>query len=275
MTSAASAAPDPAFYSRPSLHVEVYDEWYGEVPGGDDVGFFRELALATGGPVLELGCGTGRVTAPLAEAGMTIVGLDRSRAMLDVAERRRRSLPPDVQHRLRFVEADMQDFRLGRRFGLVFAAFRVFMALPDPTSQQAALATIRRHVRPGGLLAIDTFDPRLDLLTNEPRPSREIDEVRHPATGRLVRISVLDQVNDQVNQRFTARWRFAELDDREGTVREEIEALVLRWTYRPELHHLLELAGFEVVAEYSDYAGSPPAYGNEIIVVARRRAGRS
>jgi SAM-dependent methyltransferase len=211
------------------------------------------------------------VTAPLAAAGITIVGLDRSRPMLDVAERRRRSLPPNVRHRLRFVEGDMRDFSLGRRFGLVFAAFRVFMALPDPASQRAALATIRRHVRPGGQLVIDTFDPRLDRMTDEPQPAREIDVVRRPGTDHRVRVSVLDRVNDQVNQRLTERWQFTELDDRDGILREEVETLVLRWTYRYEIHHLLELAGFELVAEYSDYAGSPPAYGNEIIVVARRR----
>jgi hypothetical protein len=68
--------------------------------------------------------------------------------------------------------------------------------------------------------------------------------------------------------------RLAELDDREGVVREEVKTLVLGWTYRYELHHLLELAGFELVAEDSDDAGSPPIYGNEIIVVARRRDGR-
>jgi SAM-dependent methyltransferase len=274
MTSRVSTTRETPFYSRPSLHVDVYDEFQREIPGGDDVAFFGGLAAAADGPVLELGCGTGRVTVPLAEAGISIVGLDRSRPMLDVAERRRRSLPSHVRRRLRFVEGDMRAFRLGRRFGLVFAAFRVFMALPDPASQRAALSTIRRHVRPGGMLAIDTFDPRLDLLTDEPRPAREVDEVRHPVTGRLVRITVLDRANDQVNQRLTERWRFAELDERDGIVREEVETLVLRWTYRYELYHLLELAGFEVLAEYSDYAGSPPAYGNEIVLVARRREAR-
>jgi SAM-dependent methyltransferase len=271
MSMAEPSPQDPAFYSRPGLHVEVYDQMHGEVPGGADVAFFRELATAADGPVLELGCGTGRVTVPLAEAGISITGLDRSRPMLDIAQRRRRARPPDVRRRLRFVEADMREFRLGRRFGLVFAAFRVFMALPDPASQRAALATIRRHLRPGGLLVIDAFDPRLDLLTDAPQPAREIAEARHPETGHRVRITVLDRFNDQVSQQLTERWRFAETDERGALVREEIETLILRWTYRHELHHLLELAGFEVVAEYSDYAGSAPAYGNEIIVVARRR----
>ncbi len=93
-------------------------------------------------------------------------------------------------------------------------------------------------------------------------------------TGRLVRVTAVERTNDLVAQRFTERWRFREIDDDGTIVREEHETLVLRWTYRHELHHLLELAGFEPVAESSDYAGSPPAYGNEIIVVARR-PGRS
>jgi SAM-dependent methyltransferase len=271
MTQPAEAA---AFYARPSLNVEVYDALAREVPGGDDIGFFRGLAETTRGPVLELGCGTGRVAIPLAEAGHQVVGLDRSRPMLDLAQRRRRSLPPDVRRRLRFVEADMTDFRLGRRFGLVFAAFRVFMCLLDPESQRAALDRIRRHLHPDGRLVIDVFDPLLDRIAPGPQPSREVDEVRHPDTGRRVRVGTFDRVNDPVEQRMIERWRFTELDDDDRILREEVETLTLRWTFRHELHHLLELAGFEVAAETSDYAGSPPAYGREIIVVAQRDGDR-
>lgn len=265
---------EPAFYARPSLHIEIYDTLEREIPGGDDIAFFRRLAATTDDPILELGSGTGRVTVPLAEAGHTIIGLDRSAAMLAVAERRRRALPAEVRRRLRFVEGDMVDFALGRRFGLAFAAFRVFMALPDPERQRAALARIHRHVRPGGLLALDLFDPWLHRITPDPWSAREIDAVRHPVTGRLVRVTGLDHVNDTVAQRFTEHWRFAELDDDGSVIREEVETLTMRWTYRHELRHLLELSGFEPIAEYSDYAEAPPAYGNEIVIVARR-VGRS
>lgn len=266
-------AEAPAFYSQSGLHVAVYDALAREVPGGDDIGFFHRLAETTAGPILELGCGTGRVAVPLAEAGHEVVGIDRSRPMLDRAERRRRSLAPEVRRRLRFVEADMTDFRLGRRFGLVFAAFRVFMCLLDPASQRAALDRARRHLHPGGLLVVDVFDPLLDWLAPGPQPSRDVDEVLHPDTGRRVRVATFDRVNDPVDQRMTERWRFTELDDDDRVLREEVETLTLRWTFRHELHHLLELAGFEVIAESSDYAGSPPAYGHEIVVVAQRAGG--
>jgi hypothetical protein len=83
-----------------------------------------------------------------------------------------------------------------------------------------------------------------------------------------------DRVNDPVEQRMSEGWRFTELDDDDRVLREEVETLTLRWTFRHELRHLLELAGLEVTAETSDYAGSPPAYGREIIVVAGRGGGR-
>jgi SAM-dependent methyltransferase len=267
-------ATAPRFYLRPGLHVETYDAQHNTIPGGDDVSFFRDLARRADGPVLELGCGTGRVAIPLAEAGLDVVGLDRSAAMLAVATERRRVLPADVRRRIRFVEGDMTDFHLPRRFGLVFAAFRVFMVLPDEAAQLSALAAIRRHLRPGGLLSIDLFDPRLDMLTPEARLHTERREFEHPSTGNTVIASVERRINDPVVQRFTMLWRFAEEGSDGSLIREEFEELTLRWTYRYEMRHLLELSGFEVVSEFSDFSGAPPKYGDEQIWVARRPAGR-
>jgi len=263
--------PVTRFYDRPSLHVEVYDTLFGQgVPGGDDVAFFRRLALESGGPVLELGAGTGRVAIPLAEAGVDMTGLDRSAAMLAIAHRKRRALPPEVRRHLRFVQGDMTDLHVGRRFGLVFAAFRVFMALPDVADQRRALDGIRRHLRPGGLLVLDVFDPRLDRVVHGPLDESERREVVHPASGNPVTVTIGPRVNDAIRQVFTQRWRFTEHDPGGAVVRDEEEELTLRWTYRYELRHLLELEGFEPLSELSDYDGSPPAYGQEQIWLARK-----
>jgi SAM-dependent methyltransferase len=263
--------PAPAFYSSSTLHVAIYDSIHaGDIPGGDDIGFFRSLAEQTGGPVLELGCGSGRVAIPLAEAGFEVVGVDRSTGMLGRARARAEAAGSEVARRLRFVEGDMTTTRAGEGFGLAFAAFRVFMSILEPDDQLQTLRLVRDQLRTGGLLAIDVFDPRLDLIGPDGGPARpDIGTYPNPDTGRPVRVTVLDRRNDPVRQRFTEHWEFAELDELGHAIRVEIEALTLRWTFRHEMRHLLVRAGFEPVAEYSDYAGSPPAYGREQIWLAR------
>jgi SAM-dependent methyltransferase len=264
----------PRFYSTSGLHVAIYDTMHADdVPGGDDIGFFRSLAEQAGGPILELGCGSGRVAIPLAQAGFDVVGVDRSTGMLARAVARAEAAGPEVAGRLRLVEGDITTTRAGDGFGLVFAAFRVFMSILEPDEQLQTLRLVREQLRPDGLLAIDVFDPRLDLIGPGAGPSRpDIGTFVNPDTGRPVRVTALDRVNDPVAQRFTEHWEFAELDELGHAIRTEVEALTLRWTFRHEMRHLLVRAGFEPVAEYSDYAGSPPGYAREQVWVARPAA---
>lgn len=262
------------FYARPSLHVEAYDTLHAAVPGGEDLAFITELARETGGPLLVLGCGTGRLTIPLASGGFDVVGLDRSSAMLEVARAKSAALDPDSRRRLGLVEADMTSFELDRPFGLVFAVFRVFMALLDPEAQLAALTTAFRHLAPGGRLVIDLFDPRLDALVPGTHAISRLVTGRL-ASGSVVEAGPFERTCDMVRQVFVERWRFVERDPAGREIRVEEEVLSLRWTYRYEMRHLLALAGFEVEAEYGDYAGGPPTYAAEQIWVARRREGRA
>jgi SAM-dependent methyltransferase len=256
------------FYARPSLHVEAYDVLHATVPGGDDLAFFTALADEVGGPILELGCGTGRLTVPLAEAGFEIVGLDRSEPMLALARGRVARLDAGARDRIAIVEADVRSYELDRTFGLVFAAFRVFMALTDQETQLEALATVRRHLRPDGRLALDVFDPRLDMLTPGTHPIERRLSGTLPS-GNRVDAGPFERTNDPISQVLVERWRFLEIEPDGRVVRDEEETLTLRWTYRHEMGHLLARAGFDVLAEYGDYSGGPPAYGAEQIWIAR------
>jgi SAM-dependent methyltransferase len=267
----------PGFYERAGLNTETYDarvavEAVDEKLAGD-VGFYLGLAARARGPVLDLGCGTGRIALALADAGHDVVGLDLSPAMLAVARSKLGRLPADVQGRVRFIEADMSDFDVGGLFGLAIAPFRAFQALLEPASQHACLLAVARHLRPGGLVVLQLFDPRLDLCAPgaEDRLTGERPSVEHPHTRRPIRITVVSRRNDPLLQRFDELWRFEELDEGGQPLRSEEERLRMRWTYRWEMRHLFELCGYEIEAEYSDFAGSPPAYGAEQIWVARRR----
>jgi SAM-dependent methyltransferase len=210
---------------------------------------------------------------PAREAGFEVVGIDRSTGMLARAQAKAEAAGPEAVGRLRLIEGDMTSTRAGDGFGLAFAAARVFMSILEPDEQLRTLRLVRDQLRPDGLLAIDVFDPRLDLIGPDGGPVRtDVGTFVNPDTGRPVRVTVLDRVNDLVRQRFTEHWEFAELDELGHAIRADVEALTLRWTFRHEMRHLLVRAGFEPVAEHSDYAGSPPAYGKEQVWVARRTA---
>ncbi|HET8569583.1 MAG TPA: class I SAM-dependent methyltransferase, partial [Candidatus Limnocylindria bacterium] len=103
-----------------------------------DVDWFRALARGTGGPILELGCGTGRIAVPLARDGHDVVGLDRSAAMLERAARRSRTAGVDV----RWVEGDMTNFTFDDPFALVVIGFNTFLML-TPEERWACLARVR------------------------------------------------------------------------------------------------------------------------------------
>jgi SAM-dependent methyltransferase len=254
------------FFDRDGLLVEYYDAAMIEV---GDVGFYRGLAEETGGPVLELACGTGRVLWPLAEAGFEMVGLDRSEPMLRCAEAKRRDGPGSV----RLVHGDMREFDLEERFGLIFCAVRSFQSLLTPENQHEALRCAHRHLRPGARLAINIFDPKLEWCLDgeiDPPDLHVHGPHRHPETANSVRIDTVSRINDASRQILTERWRLTETDPDGTVLREEEGVLRLRWTYRWEMRYLLERCGFEVEAEYSDYERSPPAYGKEQIWVARR-----
>lgn len=255
-----------------SIFVEAYDAFYGHEPPpmiAGDVAFYERLARAAGGSVLELACGTGRVALPLAAAGLEVTGIDYAEAMLAIARRKAAAAPPAVRQRLTLVQGDMTDLDLGRQFGLVFVPFRSFQLLLTVERQRRALAVMRRHLRADGTLALHLFDPRLELLLGDGGAGRVMSGT-HPLTGRRYAGDVLRADFDHVAQVRWDLWRYTELGARDEVVAEATRQMALRWTYRWELHHLLAASGFHVEAEYSDFAGSAPAYGREIIVVARQ-----
>jgi ubiquinone/menaquinone biosynthesis C-methylase UbiE len=133
---------DRFYESSASLFVRAYDAFYRRAPApiAGDVEFYEGLDRATGGPVLELACGTGRIALPLAERGLDITGVDASDGMLAIAQRKRAVLPAAARQRLTLVSQDMTELALDRRFGCIFVAFRSFQHLLTVELQRKALA---------------------------------------------------------------------------------------------------------------------------------------
>jgi SAM-dependent methyltransferase len=260
--------PPQQFYADGGLNVETYDARTAGFPG--EIDWWVKHARDADDPVLELACGTGRITWPIARAGAEIVGLDINPAMLRIAEAKRDREPDETNARVRFVRGDMTDFALGKAFTLVIIPFRAFQALLTPEAQRSSLACIRRHLQPGGRLIIDVFDPRLDwLLPDRTTPGiPDRPAFKHPVTNNVVTVEVLTRSNDPLRQVLTERLRLTETSSTGEVVRREQEILELRWTYRYEMRYLLELSGFQIEGEFADFTGASPTYGREQIWIA-------
>jgi SAM-dependent methyltransferase len=134
-----------------------------------DVSFFVQMAQEAHGPVLEVGCGTGRVLIPTAREGVTITGLDVAKEMLDVCRTRLTNEAADVQARITLVQSDMRNFDLGQKFALVTTPFRSFQHMITVDDQLASLDSMRNHLVEGGRLILDLFNPSLPYLVDESR----------------------------------------------------------------------------------------------------------
>ena len=260
----------PRIYSD-SLGTEIYDVLGAAIratgPTEGDIEFFLRLAAERGGPVLEIGCGTGRVAGALAAAGFETVGIDRSAPMLRLAEERRAAAPPEVAGRLTFVEGDMTTFHLDRTFPLIVAPSRVFQFALTSDDQRAALRAFREHLAPDGRLVLDLFDPALEYVVPGAIFPPRNGELVHPKTGNRVTWEITGREPDPSRQLVTSDWAAREIGPSGEILRDETERLTLRWSTRSEMRLLFQLEGLGVEAAYGDFAGGPPAYGREQVWV--------
>ncbi|MCI0585306.1 MAG: class I SAM-dependent methyltransferase [Planctomycetes bacterium] len=259
--------PSAAARTKPyDLFAPLYD---GDVEvlraSSGDVAFYVEEARRSRGPVLELACGTGRVLLPTARAGVEVVGLDASRAMLGRLRGKLAAEPPEVRARVQVVEGDMVSSDLGRRFPLVTAPFRSIGHLLEVDAQVAAFENMRRHLATGGRLAFDFFHPDLGRLA-APQPERlDIERVEG---GRRVRrfSSTIPRVARQILD-LDVRW---ELETPRGKVEEVRISLSIRWFHRFEIEHLLARSGLLVEAIYGGFDRRPLADDSpEMVFLAR------
>ena len=208
--------------------------------------FYLSLAKKLGGPVLELGCGTGRVTIPLARHGIDMTGLDIVPGMLA----RARSKAGDLS--IEWVEGDVRDFHLGKAFNLICAPGCVFEHLLEREDQEAMLACVREHLAPDGRFVIINQFPTPDRMAN----AEEQDWFSYKdENGRDVRVSGTDRY-DPVRQirHETAYRRWIDGEGKEVTRRAR---LAMRLIFPQEMMALLHYNGLRVLHRWGDWDSGP------------------
>jgi SAM-dependent methyltransferase len=253
-------APDPA-PERRSLRVgttahysnaEYYDRAYRRHVV--DLGFYLQTALEHGGPVLELGCGTGRVTFYLARAGLDVVGVDSSAEMLRAARDKAAALPADVGRRVELVEGDVRDLRLGRSFRLVVAPFNVLQHLYSLDDFERGLDTVRRHLEPDrGRLAFDVLLPDLRGLARDPTRRYRLGRVYHPAGRKRYDYRESFDYDAIAQVEHITLW----FDDPDDPSASFATPLAHRQFFPQELDALLHYNGFAVVERWGSFDRDP------------------
>ncbi len=252
---------------------DVYDARAQGVPG--DVEFFLGLAKeadAAGCPVLELATGTGRIAIPIARAGVRVVGLDLSEAMLAQATEKSNGL-----ENVRWVQGDMKEFDFPEKFGLICIPFRSFQHLLTVADQIACLECIHRHLTPGGRVALDLFNPDIVVMgqwlgAKRGGLQRRRDDYVSPETERVVKAWETRDYHS-ARQEVESTFIDEELDDAGVVVSKVYRGLRLRYLFRYEMEHLLARCGFEIEDVFGDCFGAP--FGDtspEMVFVARKPA---
>jgi SAM-dependent methyltransferase len=222
-----------------------------------DVEWYRRKAETCGGPVLELGAGTGRVTLAIAEAGIPIHALDSSRTMLDALAAKLAAGPQILRDRVTLVCGDMRTFDLPERFALVISPFRAFLHNVTDEDRLATLARVRHHLRPGGRLALNVYHPSLLYMSRHAGPLEGVwrwaGNYPLPGGGFVAR----SEANryDTVKQVVHSQHRYEEYDAGGVLSRTTLQRLTLAYLYQGDIEHLLARAGFTGVTISGGFGG--------------------
>jgi SAM-dependent methyltransferase len=222
---------------------ELYDPWSVSVT--EDVGFYLEEARRAGGPVVELGVGTGRIAIPIAAEGIHVIGVDSSPGMLEVCRRHAELAGVELDLRL----GDLRRPPVDERVPLVVCPFRAYLHLHTDEERVGAFAAARELLVPGGHFVFDVFAPGADdvAATHDRWIEREpgiFERAVWDTEARTLTLSVRGESGETT--------------------------MTLAWLEPDDWRRLLEEAGFEVEACYGWFDRRPYAGGEDTVWVARR-----
>jgi len=247
-------------------YAPFYDWENAQTLGRRDVPFWRRIAAAARGPVLELGCGTGRVSLPLARAGVNLVGIDRSAPMLERARRQiLRSSRPQVRKCLDLVRGDIRALPFDDgAFPMVLAPYGILQSLIRPRDLTATLASVARVVAPGGTFGID-------LVPDVPKWREYENRVQLRGRAGGAQLTLVESVRQDPKRHLTT-FEQKYIERKGAKTREHRFDLTFRTLSVRQMTRQLETAGFRVDAVLGDYRGRPWDDRADVwIIMAKKR----
>jgi SAM-dependent methyltransferase len=248
--------------------------WYDLIQRGlpGEAEFYVGQAVRHGGPLLDIGCGSGRIAIPAALSGVDVLGLDISGAMLDVCAAKLEALGAP-EGSVELLQGDMRDFVLDRQFPMAFMAYRTFMHLLEPDDQLAALACAYDALEPGGTLILNLWAASPELLAPLLGPGGGALRLvgRHGFEDGTGLVHYRATRCEPAGQRIYEEHILHELDEVGQIEASHALSMERAWLTLRELGHLVARAGFEVEALFGDFDCNPPGQGNDEMIWVLRR----
>jgi SAM-dependent methyltransferase len=230
----------------------------------DDINFYLEMARKIGGPVLELCCGTGRITIPTAETGIDITGLEIDPSMLGHARLKSGHLGAKV----RWVEGDATRFDMGSLFSLITTPFNSVQLFGSVQKLSSYFQCVRDHLTLDGMLVFDVYNPNPNYLASVLKARRSAGSYVHPETGETVTVE-WDNVYDDAAQVNCVTFYYS--TERKGEFAKDY--LESRCFYPLELDYLVESHGFKIVQKLGDFSGKRFSNGDPKQIVVCKASG--
>jgi ubiquinone/menaquinone biosynthesis C-methylase UbiE len=244
-------------------YAPFYDWENAQTVGRRDVAFWKHLASLEDGPILELGCGTGRITVPVARAGAAVIGIDRSAEMLARGQQRLRRARLTGASLVRG-DIRMLPFRSRSGFRLVMAPYGILQSLTREADLKATLASVHRVMRKGGTFGID-------LVPDLPRWAEYDRKVSlRGRRGRATTVTLVESVRQDERRGLTI-FDHEYIERRGGRSRVHRFTLTFRTLSVAQMRRRLEAAGFQITAVLGDYRGGPWDARSDVWVILAKR----
>jgi len=227
-----------------------------------NISFYLKYAREAHGEILELGCGTGRISIPLLQSGYKVTAVDNSKKMIDLLKQK--LINHSYKKNIKLVHEDILEMDLRKKYDLIIMPFRVFQCFLTQSDQERALTNIKRHMQRGATLIFDVYFPNLQLLSDI--PSREKIVSKYVVDGKHLIKTYKSLSIDICNQVVNTEIVFYQLQNNRRKLLTK-NTICMRYSFLAEMKYLLGLNGLQIDKLLSDYKSDRFTPGKEMIFV--------